>query len=154
MSRNRFILQKSTATSILYSTVQYFNIETSQLVTVSIHRLELQVAQLGSRLGLGIDCVTFWSDSQTVLCWLNSKTMKFHAFVANLLSEILCVTSASKWWYVATDDNPADDCNCGLYGSVVPVTHRWFAGPMFLSQNEESWPVNIVTPEPKSADPK
>jgi Pao retrotransposon peptidase len=42
---------------------------------VSIHRLELQAAQLGSRLdtsiveplGQSIDCVSFWSDSH----WLN-----------------------------------------------------------------------------------
>ena len=129
---------------------------------VSVHRLELQAAQLGSRLaasileplGLGIDCVAFWSDSQTVLRWLNSKTMKFHVFVANRVADILDVTSASQWRYVATDDNPADDCSRGLYGSVVSVTHRWFAGPKFLSQGEENWPVNIVTPEPESADPE
>ena len=129
---------------------------------MSIHRLELQAAQLGSRLaasileplGLGIDCVAFWSDSQTVLRWLNSKTMKFHVFVANRVADILDVTSASQWRYVATDDNPADDCSRRLYGSVVSVTHRWFAGPKFLSQSEENWPVNIVTPEPESADPE
>ena len=105
----------------------------------SIHRLELQAAQLGSRLtasileplGLGMDCVTFWSDSQTVLCWLNSKTMRFHVFVANRVADILDAAPASQWRYVATDDNPDDDCGRGLYGSVVTVPIVGLRGPSF-----------------------
>ena len=80
--------------------------------------------------------------------------MRFHVFVANRVADILDAAPASQWRYVATDDNPADDCSRGLYGSVVSISHRWFAGPKFLSQNEEIWPVDLVTPEPESVDPE
>jgi hypothetical protein len=104
--------------------------------------------------GLGTDCVAFWSDSQTVFRWLISKTMKFHVFVAIRVVDILDVASASQWRYVATDDNPANDCGRGLYSSDISVTHRWFAGTHFLSLNEENWLVNIVMSERKFADPE
>ena len=129
---------------------------------VSIHRLELQAALLGSRicasiskpLGLGMECVTFWSDSQTVLRWLNSNTMKFHVFVANRVGDILDTAPAAQWRYVATSDNPADDSSRGLYGCDLSLSHRWFNGPKFLSCPIETWPVNIVMSEPKSGDPE
>jgi hypothetical protein len=129
---------------------------------VSIHRLKLQAAQLGSRitasilepLGLGIGCVTFRSDSQTVLRWLSSRTIKFHVFVANRVADILDVTSASQWRYVAADYNPANDCVRGLYSSDISVTNRWFAGLKFISLNERNWLVNIVMSERTFADPE
>ena len=47
--------------------------------------------------------------------------MRFHVFVANRVADILVTAPASQWRYVATDDNPDDDCGRGLYGSVVTV---------------------------------
>jgi Pao retrotransposon peptidase len=120
----------------------------SPIKFVSIHRLELQAALLGARLASSLldalviskNDVVFWSDSQTVLKWINSKTMKFHIFVANRVTDLLDLSDAKQWRYVPTTENPADDCSRGLYGSELSDSHRWFTGPKFLSLPEASCP--------------
>jgi hypothetical protein len=134
----------------------------SPIKFVSIHRLELQAALLGARLASSLldalviskNEVVFWSDSQTVLKWINSKTMKFHIFVANRVTDLLDLSDAKQWRYVPTAENPADDCSRGLYGSEISDSHRWFTGPKFLSLPEASWPANITLSEPKLNEPE
>jgi len=128
----------------------------------SIHRLELQAALMGCRmamsllgpLGITKPDVVLWTDSQTVLNWLNSKTMKFHVFVANRVAEIVDTSDVQQWRYVPTKENPADDASRGLYASDISESCRWFKGPSFLSQSEEFWPNNIVSEEPSVGDPE
>jgi hypothetical protein len=80
--------------------------------------------------------------------------MKFHVFVTNRVADILDMMAASQWRYVASTDNPADDCSRGLLGSEISAAHRWFIGPKFLPLSEETWPVKTVMSESESADPE
>ncbi|XP_026735912.1 uncharacterized protein LOC113499598 [Trichoplusia ni] len=115
---------------------------------VSIPRLELQAALLGSRLTntieeemeLEVSKKTYWTDSSTVLQWIKAEPRKFKTFVANRLAEIEDTTKPRDWRWVPTKENPADDAT---RGTPVEYSHhsRWFQGPSFLRQPEEEWPV-------------
>ena len=115
----------------------------------SIPRLELQAAVVGLRLAETITGfihldprqTVFWTDSQTVLQWINSKTCRFTTFVANRIGEIHEGSDRQQWRHVPTELNPADDCSRGLDGSDLDLGCRWFQGPPFLRLSEPDWPL-------------
>ena len=82
---------------------------------LSIPKLELQAALLATRLKddiltaptVSISHVYMWTDSTTLLQWLNS-TEKLPVFVANRVGEILESTTIDEWHHVLSGDNPAD----------------------------------------------
>ena len=129
---------------------------------LSIPRLELQGAVLRVRLcdsvikELGsISSQTFyWCDSQTVLQWINSKSCKYHAFVAHRITEILENSVVNQWRHIPGELNPADDCSRGIPATHLTTQHRWFRGPDFLTQPENSWPSTGVINEPSPNDPE
>ena len=78
----------------------------------SLPRLELMAAVIAARLGsfvvqsLNLNASTFyWSDSQIVLCWLQSKK-KLKPFIDHRVREIQIVSST--WQYCPMACNPAD----------------------------------------------
>ena len=81
-----------------------------------------------------------WTDSTTVLHWINNIHQRHKIVVANRLNIILHSTDASDWRYVPTSDNPADDGTRGYTASQMNVNSRWIQGPPFLSHNENFWP--------------
>ena len=86
------------------------------LKLTSIPRLELCAALLGARMSkviqqclrVSIASVTFWSDSQTVLQWLNSATRRYKPFVGHRIAAILEISAPEQWRWVSTDLNTAD----------------------------------------------
>ena len=121
---------------------------------VSIPRLELQAALLGSRLAatveeemdLEVEKKNYWTDSSTVLQWLRSEPRKFKTFVANRLAEIEEKSSPNDWRWVPTKENPADDATRGT-PLEFDYNARWFQGPTFLREPEEEWPFRDFKPE-------
>ncbi|XP_074651619.1 uncharacterized protein LOC141906275 [Tubulanus polymorphus] len=114
---------------------------------LTIPKLELQGAVLAVHLAetlmaeiSEIKAVTYWIDSQTVIRYIGNEKKRFKTFVANRIAEIREVSSVNQWKFVSTDCNPADDCTRGLSGSQLEISHRWFDGPDFLKQSENSWP--------------
>ncbi|XP_075157911.1 uncharacterized protein LOC142231178 [Haematobia irritans] len=115
---------------------------------LSIPRLELQAAVLGTRLSqviinnhdIHISKVFFWSDSQTVLQWLNSKERRFKAFVSHRVAEILNSTKCSQWRYVPTQQNPADAGTRTVFPPKLLKNNIWISGRTFLRENESCWP--------------
>ncbi|XP_063766006.1 uncharacterized protein LOC134882305 [Eleginops maclovinus] len=115
---------------------------------LSIPRLELCAAVTGAQLAsvlkreltLDIHCYTYWTDSTTVLTWLNSESCKYKVFVGTRIAEIQELTDAETWRYVDTQRNPADDITRGKTLSQLAECPHWFQGPDFLRQPETSWP--------------
>ena len=97
---------------------------------LTIPNLELQAATLGSRLAIYIKeeldlhiARTFmWTDSTTVLHWINASNQRHRIFVANRLNIILDSTESSDWRYVPTIENPADDGTRGYQANQMNAT--------------------------------
>ncbi|XP_062703670.1 uncharacterized protein LOC115259000 [Aedes albopictus] len=115
---------------------------------VSIPRLELQAAVVGSRLAytvedslsLTISRKYYWTDSRDVLCWLNSDHRRYTQFVAFRVSEILETTEANEWRWVPSKMNVADDGTKWSSRPDLTPDSRWFVGPDFLRRSEKDWP--------------
>ena len=105
-------------------------------------KLQLQAALLAEglkqdicrALTLHVNKVYMWTDSTSVLQWLNS-TSKQPIFVANRVSEILEHTSVDEWNHVASSDNPADAGTCDKSAEVLQSS-SWVRGPDFLRTKE------------------
>ena len=107
-------------------------------------KLELQAVLLASRLKddiekaltLSISKVFMWTDSTTVLQWLNS-TSKHPVFVANRVAKILESTSIDQWFHVLSGDSPADTRTRDITADSLKQS-SWVNGPSFLKTSE--WP--------------
>ncbi|XP_063967618.1 uncharacterized protein LOC129271341 [Lytechinus pictus] len=120
----------------------------SPLKVTSIPRLELAAAVLAvdmnhmiqEELRLPIATTTYWTDSTSVLMYIQNESRRFHTFVANRVAKIREVTELSQWRHVNTKLNPADDGSRGLKAQDLITNPRWLSGPDFLKQEEENWP--------------
>ncbi|KAJ8351015.1 hypothetical protein AAFF_G00162240 [Aldrovandia affinis] len=83
---------------------------------------------------------TFWTDSTTVLRYIDNDTARFKTFVANRINVIREATKPSQWKYVRTTENPADLPSRGLKAKSLAQSRTWIDGPSFLLNNECDWP--------------
>ncbi|CAH2218177.1 jg24405 [Pararge aegeria aegeria] len=131
------------------------------LKPVSIPRLELQAALLGSRLAdsltreldLKINKKTYWTDSSIVLSWIKSDPRTYKTFVAHRLAEIEDLTHPQEWRWVSTLNNPADDGTRDVPENFSR-SHRWFTGPDFLKLEERCWPEKRIFKEKNTGEEK
>ncbi|XP_062714236.1 uncharacterized protein LOC134291009 [Aedes albopictus] len=123
------------------------------LKAMSIPRLELMAAVIGVRLlktirnghSLKIDKTVMWSDSKTVLAWINSDHRRYRQFVACRVGEIVSKSDAAQWRWVPTKENPADLATKWGKGPCFSSTSSWFRGPEFLRSSENEWPLGERT---------
>ena len=91
------------------------------LKPVTIPRLELTAAVVASKIGCvlrkELECKevkeTYWTDSRTVLEYIQKDARRFHVFVGNRVQEIRDKTSPEQWRYIGTKQNPADIASRG-----------------------------------------
>ncbi|XP_062707592.1 uncharacterized protein LOC134288019 [Aedes albopictus] len=156
------------ASESAYSCVAYFRLPVGEQIqvamvaaktkvapinTISIPRLELKAAVLGTRLlesvkqyhTIPIEDSFLWSDSKTVLAWIQSEHRRYHKFVAVRVGEILLSTDAKNWRWVPSKTNPADEATKWKTGPNLSTDGPWFRGPNFLRQHETSWPAQLQT---------
>ena len=126
---------------------------------MTVPKLELQAAVYGVRLrkqilnehDVKIDKIYHWTDSSTVLQWLQAAHKKQPVFVANRAAEILENSSMDQWRHVKGVENPADIGTRGM--SIEGLKESvWLNGPAWLQADEEKWPklwsqVNELEPE-------
>ncbi len=82
-----------------------------------------------------------WTDTSTVLTWLNSESYHYKVFVGNRVAEIQELAEDCSWRYVDSASNPADDLTRGKPLNVLTKMNRWSQGPPFLLQDPANWPV-------------
>ena len=118
--------------------------------TLSVPRLELNAALLGSRMAKMVQTeltrkVTaryFWTDSSTVRNWIRATAALYQTFVSHRIGEIQSLTEPQEWRFVPGKLNPADTATRSqLEAEAVP--YIWFDGPEFLHELEESWPKDL-----------
>lgn len=115
---------------------------------LSIPRLELCAALTGAQLGtvltkeltLEIHNCVYWTDSTTVLAWLQSDSCRYKVFVGTRITEIQELSDPKSWHYVNSSLNPADDITRGLSLIQLSEDTRWNKGPSFLLQSSSYWP--------------
>jgi hypothetical protein len=100
--------------------------------------------------------VYYWTDSQTVIKYINNDTARFQTFVANRIALIRDGSQPNQWNYVETHDNPADDCSRGVKADNLINSKRWTRGPEFLYKSKYQWPKTTIkhTTEDMSNDPE
>jgi hypothetical protein len=128
------VMSKARVASIKYQTIPKQELNSAVLGTRSKETIRKEL----SELNIPADKIFMWTDSTTVLRWINSESQRLPVFVANRVSEILESTQAEQWRYVPTDINPADDASRGLDAAVLGADHRWFTGPAFLYDSPDS----------------
>ena len=102
--------------------------------TLSITKLEHQAALLAIRLKeeilkdliFKVTDIFMWTDSTTVLQWLNSCN-KLPIHVGNSTDEILESTTTDHWHHILSADNPADTDTRGISSES-----SWFNSPGIL----------------------
>lgn len=123
----------------------------------SIPRLELCAALTGAQLSkvlltelnLPIRHTILWTDSTTVLAWLQSESCRFKVFVGTRVAEIQELTEQHSWRYVPSTSNPADDITRGKSLCELNLESCWYQGPHFLKDPANQWP---ECPSPKEID--
>ncbi|XP_067625507.1 uncharacterized protein [Eurosta solidaginis] len=120
--------------------------------TLTIPRLELQAAVLGTRLMQCIreehlvdieDCI-LWSDSTTVIKWLRSEHRRYKPFVQHRVAEILATTNIRNWRWIPSALNVADETTRKNDNVDFSKVARWSCGPQFLQKEELTWPCEDV----------
>ncbi len=115
---------------------------------LTIPRMELLAALLAvkvrktalAHLKTTVTTIVHWSDSLTVLFWLNDDSQRFQAFVYNKLHKIRAATSLQEWRWVPSEENPADWATRGKDPRFLQENPLWKHGPSFLSRPTEFWP--------------
>lgn len=77
----------------------------------------------------------FWTDSKVVLGYINNDARRFHTFVANRVQKIRQCTSPQQWFYVPSEENPADSASRGKTVTEL-LSSDWFTGPSFLWERD------------------
>ena len=84
----------------------------------------------------------FWTDSTSVLRYVNNEDKRFHTFVANRIAIIRDGSDPIQWRYVSGESNPGNDLSRGLSAETLLDRERWIKGPEFLWMRMEVWPRN------------
>lgn len=106
----------------------------------TIPRLELCAAVLAveiaetvvSSMDSHMNSVTFYSDSNVVLGYINNEQRRFYVYVSNRVQCIRQATSPQQWKYVPSELNPADHGSRSVTAASLRDTN-WLTGPYFLS---------------------
>lgn len=119
---------------------------------VSIPRLELCAAVLMTRLiRFVLSCykmrfkfenIFAFTDSTTVLQWINSSPARWKIFVAHRVSFIQEELSCKHWFHVSSEENVADGLSRGLLPQALLQTSTWFNGPHWLYEDYTRWPIH------------
>ena len=107
----------------------------AQIKKLSIPRLELCAAnllvklanELIPQLNLKKEIKVFgWSDSSTVLTWLNSHPSRWKPFVPHKIADIQNSDLKINWHYVSSKSNPADVTSRGISASELGSFSLWW----------------------------
>lgn len=115
----------------------------------TVPRLELTAATIAVKmdklmkreLRMDLKESVLWTDSTTVLRYIDNDGARFKTFVANRVSAIREHTKPTQWRYVNTASNPADCASRGMKAEHFMKCPSWIEGPDFLTKNESHWPV-------------
>ena len=83
--------------------------------------------------------IKFFSDSQVTLWRLQHPYNIYKVFVANRLKTIQKLSNPTDWYYVSTEQNPADLASRGEKLEELMCSNLWLYGPEFLVNPETDY---------------
>lgn len=86
--------------------------------------------------------MNMWTDSMIALQWIKGSARRWKPFVANRVTEIQTKSDPETWNHCKGTDNPADLPTRGLKAEELVNSRFWWEGPLWLKEDEESWPKN------------
>lgn len=89
----------------------------------------------------------FFSDSQIVLAWNNSHLKKRDPYVDRRVRQMQRGSSPQDWYYVKSEDNPADIVSRGALPSKFINLELWREGPSWITRWEKGTPEQFTTDE-------
>ena len=107
----------------------------------TIPRLELSAAAVSMQSDKAIkrelelpltEPSVFWTDSTSVLRYVNNEDKRFHTFLASRIAIIRDGSDPNQWRYVSGESNPGDDLSRGLSAEILLDRERWIKGEEFL----------------------
>ncbi|XP_049885591.1 uncharacterized protein LOC126380309 isoform X1 [Pectinophora gossypiella] len=111
---------------------------------LTIPKLELNgalmLAKLVTKIGLLFSNVTTFNlfcDSQIVLSWLKSNSIKLPAYIGNRVHEINRLTQSASWHYTPSLLNPADVLSRGCIPQDLAKNTLWWHGPDYLCNTND-----------------
>ncbi|KAB0802863.1 hypothetical protein PPYR_05049, partial [Photinus pyralis] len=119
---------------------------------LTIPRLELNSALLlanvihkvYSVLKKRINKVYLYSDSNIVLAWIKTNSVKLNPYVANRIIKIQGLTKGMQWSYINTKDNPADCLSRGINPNEISKNKIWWYGPSYFLNVNYKHPLSEV----------
>eukprot|EP00794_Sanderia_malayensis_P004267 gene4267-biopygen3471 len=133
----------------IYSSLICAKSRVAPLKELSIPRVELMAARILSTLmdtvykalstQVRIEGCRYWSDSKTVLCWINNNA-QWKQFVQHRVNEIFQLTNKEHWAHCAGICNPADIGSRGVPAGVLVDSKLWWEGPKWLTMGSKHWP--------------
>lgn len=126
----------------------------------TIPRIELTAAKLAVELSIKLkdeldynfQTIRFWSDSTTVIRYIQGTHLKFHRFVENKVNFIRNFTSAEQWSYIPSNQNPADIVSRGSTPRQLAASELWNKGPKILTELVNSSEQNFHASESPADD--
>jgi hypothetical protein len=114
----------------------------------TIPRLELRAAVLSidcdmflkEELDMSIDETYYYTDSMTVLQYLNNRETRYKTFVANRVGKILDHSSEDMWKFVRSEENPEDLSSRGIETDEAEKWKFYHEGSTFLTDPQGLWP--------------
>ena len=75
---------------------------------------------------------------------IQKETYGFNTFLATRLSEIQSKTNPSEWWWIETNQNPADMVTRPCQPNRLLNDSIWQMGPEFITSPISQWPISQV----------
>ena len=125
-------------------------VKTAQTKGMTIPRLELMAAQLGTKVvtamqySIGLeDCRRFFiTDSSSTLGMIKSGEHVLATFAAHRVAEIKHKTSVDEWFHCSTEENIADLLTRGLATAEdVKESSRYQIGCDWMKKEPKDWPL-------------
>jgi len=147
-------IRASNGEGIITSNLLMAKSKVASMKALTIPKLELEGAVLLSKLiryvlgiiEMTISRIILFSDSTTVLSWIQSPPHLFKTFVANRVAKVQELTCNYEWSYIASKENPSDlNCRGVLPSDFINDSHiknLWFHGPKFLHEPLAEWPLS------------
>lgn len=122
--------------------LKYTSVARLELVACEcLTKLLVYIIEAFEPIGVKIQSVHGWTDSEIALAWIRKPSSTWKTFVSNRVQTIHDRFPASIWRHCPVEDNPADKLTRGLTLKELKDYQLYWEGPKWFRQSPEFWPI-------------